>query len=142
MIDLRSEPHGYATDTWLLLRGLEGLGEGQQVKLSLGETIVIGRSRHCDWSLRRSPAYLKSADGDRKQIEEDLAFKACSRRHAQIAYVSADMVEIQNLSTNGTLVDGHKVDRIVLTDCRTTAHRLRLGVRGVELELAPGSLPV
>jgi hypothetical protein len=49
---------------------------------------------------------------------------------------------VLNLSRNGTLVDGHKVDRVVLTDCRERGHTIRLGPEGVVLDLLPGSLPV
>lgn len=142
MLDVKSEGNGYDPTVWLTVRGREGLAEGQQVKLSLGETIVCGRSRYCDWSLRRAPLYLKSDLSERRALEDGLEFKSVSRRHVQIAFVAPDLVEVRNLSANGTFVDGHRVDRLLLSDCRARTHALRLGPRGVELEIAPGSLPL
>ena len=142
MIRLRARPDGYDERFWLSLKGLGELGDGEFVKLSLGERIVCGRSRHCDWSLKRTPAFLKKQDGQRQEIRDSLAWRATSRRHCRISYIAPDMVDIENLSPNGTLVDGHQVDRIVLTDCRTQDHRIRMGPGGVELQLSPGSLPI
>lgn len=142
MMNLKPGENGYDSNHYLSVRGLGNLAEGQNVKVSLGETIVVGRSRHCDWSLRRAPHYLKTPVGQRAEIQNDLAFNSVSRRHARISYLAPDMVEVENLSGNGTLVDGKLVDKIVLTDCRSEAHRIQLGPKGVILELQPGSLPV
>jgi pSer/pThr/pTyr-binding forkhead associated (FHA) protein len=144
MMNLKPGPpeNGYDAAQYLSIRGLGRLAEGQLVKLNLGETIVLGRSRHCDWSLRRAPSYLMCDARGRAGIKQDLAFNSVSRRHARLSYVSPDTVEVENLSGNGTLVDGHLVDRIVLTDVRTKTHRIQLGPKGVVLELEPGSLPV
>ena len=127
---------------YLSVRGLGQLAEGQNVKVSLGETIIVGRSRYCDWSLRLAPRYLKSAPDGRDDIKSDLAFNSVSRRHARITYLSQDMVEIENLSVNGTLVDGKLVDKIVLRDLSRRTHEIQLGPKGVILEVEQGSLPV
>ena len=137
-----TNPHGYDEEHYVTIRGLGDLAEGQLVTVNLGESIVVGRSRHCDWSLRRTPRYLKSPDDDRSAIKQDLAYNSVSRKHARISYVAPDMVEIKNLSGNGTLVDGKIVDKIVLTDCRENTHKIQLGPRGVLLRLQPGSLPI
>jgi pSer/pThr/pTyr-binding forkhead associated (FHA) protein len=141
-MNLNPGTNGYDGRHYLSVRGLGVLAEGQNVKVSLGETIVVGRSRHCDWSLRRAPTYLMSEPGGRARIQDDLAFNSVSRRHARISYISSEMVEIENLSGNGTLVDGKLVDKIVLTDLREKGHRIQLGPRGVILEVEQGSLPV
>ena len=132
---------GFDTTHALSLRGLGSLAKGQHVKLCLGETIIVGRSRHCDWSLRRAPTYLMGDRDARTAIKNDLAFNSVSRRHVRLSYVAPDMVEVKNLSGNGTLVDGKLVDKIVLTDVRSRKHRIQLGPKGVILELEPG-LPV
>ena len=139
---LEAGQNGYDGRHYLSVRGLGQLAEGQHVKVSLGETIVVGRSRHCHWSLRRAPTYLKSAPNGRARIQSDLAYTSVSRKHARISYVAADMVEVENLSGNGTLVDGKLVDKILLTDLRARGHRIQLGPKGVILELEQGSLPV
>ncbi len=142
MIELHPQPESYDARHYLFVRGSGDMGDGQTVKVNLGETVVCGRSRHCDWSLKKTPRYLSNPEGYRDHLKESLPFRATSRRHCRITYVAADMVEVENLSGNGTLVDGHRVDRIVLTDCRVKAHEIRLGADGVRLALQPGSLPI
>lgn len=142
MIEVKPHRPGYDTRRYLTLRGLGPLGEGETLKLSLGETIVCGRSRHCDWSLKRTPAFLMADEEEREALRGSLAFRSVSRRHVRIAFLAADMLDIENLSTNGTFVDGHKVDRLILKDCITEAHEIRLGPAGVVLRLEPGALPV
>ncbi len=141
-MNINSDTNGYDDKHYLSVRGLGELAEGQTVKINLGETVVVGRSRHCDWSLRRAPTYLKSAPDGRDAIKNNLAFNSVSRKHATISYVAPDMVEVKNLSINGTLVDGKLVDKIVLSDLRMKGHRIQLGPKGVILELEQGSLPV
>lgn len=136
------EANAYETRHYLSVRGLGDLAEGQHVKVNLGESITVGRSRHCDWSLRRAPQYLKSGNDQRAEIKNDLRFNSVSRKHVRISYVAPEMVEIENLSGNGTLLDGKLVDKIVLTDCHEKAHRLQLGPKGVLIEIERGSLPV
>ena len=142
MIRLRPKPDGYDERFFLQLKGLGDLAEGELLKLCLGESVVCGRSRHCDWSLKRSPGYLKHEDGERKSIRQTLAWRSTCRRHCRITYIAPDMVDVENLSSNGTLVDGHQVDRLVLTDCRDRAHEITLGPHGITLALEPGALPI
>lgn len=142
VIHLRPQPHGYDERYWLALKGQGALAEGEHLKLSLGESVVCGRSRHCDWSMKRTPGYLRQEDEERKRIRQTQAWRATSRRHCRLTYITPDMVEVENLSSNGTLVDGHRVDRIVLTDCRRQEHTIQLGLHGPTLVLAPGALPI
>lgn len=133
---------GYDTRHYISVSGLGEFAEGQNVTLNLGESIVVGRSRHCDWSLRRSPSYLKLPAGGREVIETTPAYTSVSRKHARISYIALDMLEIQNLSGNGTLVDGRLVDKLILQDCREHSHKIQLGAKGVILLVQPGSLPI
>jgi pSer/pThr/pTyr-binding forkhead associated (FHA) protein len=142
VIDVKSQPDGYDARHYLSLRGIGPSGDGQLLKVNLGETVVCGRSRWCDWSLKRSPGFLTAEKPAREEIRKSLPWSTTSRRHVKVTYVSPDMVEVENLSGNGTYVDGHLVDRVVLTDCRTKAHSIRMGPHGVTLELAPGALPI
>jgi pSer/pThr/pTyr-binding forkhead associated (FHA) protein len=119
----------------LALCGTGELGEGSHLPIRLGESVVVGRSRHCDWSLKRTPGWLRKPDAERVRIRKSLPWRATSRRHCRISYIAPDIVDVENLSINGTIVDGHKVDRIVLTDCRRHPHSIRLGPDGVTLQL-------
>lgn len=132
----------YDTRTYLSLVGLGDVAEGQNVTLNLGESILVGRSRHCAWSLRRTPRYLKAPAEGREALQQDHAYSSVSRKHARISYIAPDMLEVKNLSANGTLVDGRLVDKLILTDCRTVSHKIQLGPKGVILVVRPGSLPI
>jgi pSer/pThr/pTyr-binding forkhead associated (FHA) protein len=140
MIQIKPDPAPYDDTHYLRLRGLEGIGAGETAKISLGETLTLGRSRHCGWSLKTSARYLKDVDGERARIRESVAFRSVSRRHCKVTYLAPDLAEVVNLSPNGTIVDGHRVDRIVLSDCRAAAHRIRLGATGDLVELSCGSV--
>jgi len=140
MIQLTNDGPHYDDRHHLRLAGRAGLIEGETLKISLGESVVVGRSRTCDLSLKKTPRYLRDAGGERARIQASLAFRATSRRHVRLSYVAPDVVEVENLSPNGTLVDGHRVDRFRLSDVRTATHELRLGAHGDVLVLACGSV--
>jgi pSer/pThr/pTyr-binding forkhead associated (FHA) protein len=142
MIQVQDSETGYDDATYVFLKGVGDGLDGQTVKISLGESITCGRSRHCGWSLKRTPLYLKDQNGERESLRASLPWRATSRRHVRITYLAPDLVDVQNLSQNGTFVDGHLVDRIVLTDCRRQPHRIQMGPKGALLEIQPGSLPV
>ena len=140
MIQIRPDEVRYDDRHYLRLSGRSGAIEGETLKVSLGETIVVGRSRTCDLSLKTTPRYLADVDGERERIRASLAFRAVSRQHFRLTYLGPDRVEIQNLSRNGTLVDGHRVDRVLLDDVRRRCHDIRLGRSGDVLELSCGSV--
>jgi pSer/pThr/pTyr-binding forkhead associated (FHA) protein len=142
MIHLRPKANGYDDRYYLALKGTGAFGDGEILKLCLGESVVCGRSRHCDWSLKRTPGWLTQDTGVRTEVRDSLPWKTTSRRHCRITYLAPDIVDIENLSPNGTVVDGHQVDRILLTDCRAKEHQIQLGPHGVTLQLEPGALPL
>jgi pSer/pThr/pTyr-binding forkhead associated (FHA) protein len=111
----------------LEVRGHGGLLAGVEHALDRGETLVIGRSRSCDLSLRKTSAFRKREDvvtllGSRE-------FNRVSRIHCEIEYRKDGQVEIRDLSRNGTLVDGVRVGR---------SHLLRVGGKRVTVELVDG----
>lgn len=108
----------------LLIRGSGGLLAGVSRKLQPGETLVIGRSRSCDLSLRRTRAFRRREDA--KEILDSPQFNRVSRIHCEIEYMKDRSVEVRDLSQNGTFVDGIRVGRSQL---------VRLDGRPVTLEL-------
>jgi pSer/pThr/pTyr-binding forkhead associated (FHA) protein len=142
MIQIEANQPAYDDRHYVLLRGREGVAAGERLKVSLGETVYVGRSRSCQFSLKKTPAFLRDRDGARRRIRSMLGYRSTSRRHVRIAYLAEDLVEIENLSRNGTLVDGHRVDRLFLRDARRERHEIRLGRHGDVLVLEPGSLPI
>jgi pSer/pThr/pTyr-binding forkhead associated (FHA) protein len=109
----------------LTLKGTGGLLAGEFRRVRLGETVIVGRSRHCDFSLKKTRGYLLAED--RRPIEESEGFRKVSRRHVRISFVNRTMVEIENLSQNGVRVDGQRVDRLTLLDVAEKPHRVDLG---------------
>ena len=109
----------------ILLRGIHGFLEGEHMVLGLGQSVVVGRSRGAELSLKRAKKFTVRAD--RIQLAKTERFMSVSRRHVRIHFLHPDLVEVEDLSTNGTLVDGRRIDRIGLTDIRTTSHEIRLG---------------
>lgn len=126
----------------LLLRARDESVQGETLRITLGMSVIVGRSRSCEWSLKRTVPYLEDPEGARTRIRESLAFRSVSRRHCRISFLAPDLVEIENLATNGTLVNGRPVDRLMLLDARVRTHVLQLGPEGLLLELVPGSLPL
>jgi pSer/pThr/pTyr-binding forkhead associated (FHA) protein len=142
MIQIDGTQPTYDDRHYMVLEGREGICAGERLKVSLGETVYVGRSRTCQLSLKKTPAFLRDRDGARGRIRTSRAYRSTSRRHVRIAYLDDDDVEVENLSRNGTYVDGHRVDRILLRDARHATHEIRLGRHGDLLLLAPGSLPL
>jgi len=98
----------------LEIRGSGGILQGVRRTLEPGATLVVGRSRSCHVSLRRTRGFLQAADP--LAMLRSGPFRRVSRVHCEIAYLPDSRVEVRDLSRNGTLVDGRRVDRtFVLT---------------------------
>ena len=109
----------------ILLKGTRGFLKGEEVLLDIGQSVVVGRSRSAEISLKRAKRFVARAD--RAQLAKTERFLSVSRRHVRIHFLHPDLVEVEDLSKNGTLVDGRRIDRIGLTDLKERAHEIRLG---------------
>jgi pSer/pThr/pTyr-binding forkhead associated (FHA) protein len=109
-----------------VLVGTEGFVRDEEHPIEFGATVVIGRSRSCEISLRRCKAWL-ALDPDNRDEETD--FKTVSRKHVRISYYDDDHIEVEDLSSNGTFVNGERIDRIVINDLRERSYELLLGTR-------------
>lgn len=122
------------TDCVPVLVGTVGLVQGERYTLAEGVPVVIGRSRSCDISLRRIPAYLNAPP---EQRDADHDFNTVSRRHARIE-IQGQRARIEDLSTNGTFVNGEFVMGSTEVDLAAGACSIRLGSReSFELKLVP-----
>lgn len=125
-----------APDPSILVRGVKGFLRGEERVLRVGEECVVGRSRAADLSLKRAKRFLERPD--RVQVAKSERFLAVSRRHVRIRFLHPDVVEVKDLSANGTLLDGRRVDCVALTDLRSRAHEIGLGTMEVlRLEWRP-----
>jgi len=111
----------------VVVRGLRGFLRGEERRIAVGESLVIGRSRSVDFSTRR--ATRLKARPDAVKVIGTPAFLTVSRRHALLHHVEPGVVEITDLSSNGTYVDGRKVERQRLDDLATKHHILAVGAQ-------------
>ncbi len=109
----------------LVVRGIKGFLQGEERILSVGEVLVVGRSRSADLSTRAANRLVRR--NDRLDVMQSDPFKSISRRHALIRYLHPGLVEIKDLSRNGTFLDGRRIECVAVTDLRERAHVLELG---------------
>jgi len=118
----------------LVIRGIKGFLEGEERELAVGEAIVVGRSRSADLSTRKSKRFADR--GDAAKIIQSHSFLSVSRKHVRIHFLHPGLVEVKDLSHNGTFVDGHRADCVGLTDLKERSHTVQLGsVERLVLEL-------
>ena len=108
------------------LVGTAGLLKGHRLRIPLGESVVVGRSRSCDMSTRRSRPFLRATEEVQRRILADRDFLMVSRRHVQVTFLAPDRIEIRDLSKNGTFVDDRRVDRAILSDIEGKGVEIRL----------------
>lgn len=108
-----------------VLIGTAGMVEGECFLLDQGVDLIIGRSRSCDISLRRTTAYLKTPPAAR---DSDHDFNTVSRRHLRILVTDASAA-LQDLSTNGTFYNGDALKDLLTIDLTAGACTIRLGTR-------------
>ena len=101
-------------DLLLELIGTDGLLKGHRIRIPLGESVVVGRSRSCTMSTRRSKTFLRASEEVQRRILADRTFLMVSRRHVQVTFHAKDNIEIRDLSKNGTFVNDRRVDRAIL----------------------------
>ena len=104
-----------------VLIGTAGMVEGECFLLDQGVDLIIGRSRSCDISLRRTTAYLKTPPAAR---DSDHDFNTVSRRHLRILVTDASAA-LQDLSTNGTFYNGDALKDLLTIDLTAGACTIR-----------------
>jgi len=107
-----------------VLVGIRGVVEGELFPLESGKSVVIGRSRECDISLRDCKRWIEAEKASALPEEGP---KTVSRKHLKVNFLDADSIELEDLSSNGTFVDGKRIDRMVITDVKETPHEIVLG---------------
>jgi len=110
----------------LVVRAVKGFLAGEERVLHVGDEIVVGRSRGADFSVRKARSLAERKDC--AEIVRSEPFLSVSRRHVKIHFLHKDLVEVQDLSANGTYMDGKRIDCVALTDLREKSHTLALGV--------------
>jgi pSer/pThr/pTyr-binding forkhead associated (FHA) protein len=109
------------------VRGTRGFLSGAVHVLQVGESMTIGRSRSADLSMRRAERLYERDDWGIVMNSEP--FLSVSRHHVRIHFLHRDLVEIKDMSSNGTMLDGRRIDCVAVTDLDERPHTLRLGTR-------------
>jgi pSer/pThr/pTyr-binding forkhead associated (FHA) protein len=109
----------------LVVRGLRGFLGGEEQRLKVGEALIIGRSRRAGLSTRRAKKLKARKDWER--VIGTAAFLTVSRRHTRVEHVAPGVVEITDLSSNGTYLDGRPIARETLLDLAEKTHVLGVG---------------
>jgi hypothetical protein len=118
------------------LVGVAGHVEGEELPLEYGKKVVVGRSRSADWSLVKLPGWTNKTKAEQ---DEDHAFRTVSGKHFEITMYNLGSIEVVNLSSNGTRLDGKPLDRETITDISSKTHEIAFGADEVlRLEL-PGA---
>lgn len=107
---------------------LVGITEGVKgfaARIEPGTSITIGRSAACDVMLKRTT-------DDSSEVQADInRFKTISRCHIRVTVDEKGVVKLQDLSRNGTFIDGKRVSTVRFTPehLSQTPPKVRLGVR-------------
>ncbi|BBM87524.1 FHA domain-containing protein [Candidatus Uabimicrobium amorphum] len=110
----------------LLLRGIYGSVKGKEFYIELGQSVTLGRSRSCDITLGR--------DGENTQtivhegVSEEAHFRSVSRKHMRISFLDEE-VKIEDLSSNGSYLDGDRVEDVSIHDFKEEVHVILLGTK-------------
>ena len=105
------------------LYGHSGLFLGEEARLHLGQSLVVGRSRLCEISAARARECLRMS---KEALESHKSYRKISRKHFRVVLLNAEMLEVEDLSTNGTVVDGHRVDKVIVTDFSSKKREVRI----------------
>lgn len=100
----------------VLVEGRGGLLDGVRTSLRAGVPFVVGRSRSCDLSFRKSPGFVRREDKERLLRSHE--FNRISRIHCEMTLLQDGRVEIRDLSHNGTWVEGDRVAGSRVVDLR------------------------
>ncbi len=121
-----------------VLLGTAGMVDGECFLLENGRDVVVGRSRSCDISLRRTATYLKTPPTQR---DADHDLNTVSRRHIRLS-VKDQTAHIQDLSTNGSFCNGEPMREPLTIDLSAGPCTLRMGTReSVQLIFLPDDDP-
>jgi hypothetical protein len=116
------------------LAGSRGVFAGVRVELRPGESVTVGRSRFVDVSAAKTPMALRIG---RDKLEKNSGFRRMSRRHFEVRYEDEAKVVITDLSRNGVILDGSRINASAVVGIEALGSRaatLRFGA-GEELHL-------
>ncbi len=108
----------------IILRGTLGLLDQERFAIDLGSTVLIGRSAHADISLKRCEKFLLMDPGER---ELSSSYQSVSRKHLRLTFERPDHIELEDLSSNGSYLDGTRFQRTRIRDLQERSHEIQIG---------------
>jgi len=108
----------------LILRGINGIALGETFFIDYGRMVIIGRGKNCHISYPRFKNFPKG----KKDLPKELL--AVSRKHLRITFYNSHSVELKDLSTNGSYINGKPIiKRLYVTDIARskTPYEIKLG---------------
>ena len=109
----------------LVLEGKKGVTEGERFCIDYGQTTTVGRSRVCGICLARLKKY-KALSQEKKKNPEILSI---SRKHLQLSFFNAQCIELKDMSSNGTFLNGKRIKKEIISDIKKRPYDVRLGKR-------------
>lgn len=107
----------------LLIVGTDGYINGEEFKMPFGNTLSIGRSRSADISYRMMRSYSEMTEEERDSKD----FLSISGIHFEINTENEKKIVIRDKSSNGTFVDGQRVDEMEINDLAEKEHEISFG---------------
>ncbi|MDP7033796.1 MAG: FHA domain-containing protein [Planctomycetota bacterium] len=109
---------------YIILRGTHGFFKDERFIIDTGESVLIGRSSSCEVSLKRCERYLLTDPEDRKTSS---GYQSVSREHLQLHFLSRTHITLQDLSSNGSFLDGQRFKKTVIKNLLEQPHEIQIG---------------
>jgi len=109
-----------------MLVGVRGIVAGERFPLEPGSELIVGRSPACEVCLSKCRGWVRLSEQERLADDD---FNSVSRRHLRLAYHATGTIELHDMSSNGTFVDGQPVQRLLIRDLTAREYEIRLGRR-------------
>ncbi|MFH1227674.1 MAG: FHA domain-containing protein [Planctomycetota bacterium] len=103
----------------LVLKGIKGIAQNEIFYVQYGQIVNIGRASYCEISYQKFKAYPKN--------EEEEPTLNISREHLRISFFNTHSVQLKDLSSNGTFVNGRAIRKIFITDIFDKSYEIKLG---------------
>ena len=112
---------------YLKLVGTDGLSKGAEFFVKQGDSALMGRSRDCSISLGKLARY-NELDEEKDSVALT-KFRTVDGKHIQIHFKNPNHVSLEDISENGSFIDGNKLKgNVILTNLKDTPSTLLLGL--------------
>lgn len=112
---------------YLKLVGTDGLCKSAEFFIKQGDSAFVGRSQSCQISLGKL-ARFKELDEEKDKVALT-KFRTVDGQHLKIYFKSPDHIMLEDMSDNGTFLDGEKVQgQVIISSLQKKPATLLLGL--------------